>query len=167
MLLKSSCAGNQSAHRRDVPPEVSSRSALVGIRIAGAADSLLLLVAISPEFAAPRTGTRDLAPQHGRGSTHRRQIDLPAYGQFSPRLPDQIPIGRRLPNHLAAFRGFLPGGLFNVCPLAPSRGTLIAYGQTSNKPKPKLTVSLFLYSGSYTALICPSAMMGRELYFLR
>ena len=105
-----------------MPPEVSSRNALVGIRIGGAADSLLLLVAISPEFAAPRTGTRDLAPQHGRGSTHRRQIDLPAYGQFSPRVRDQIPIGRRLPNHLAAFRGFLPGGLFNVCPLAPSRG---------------------------------------------
>jgi hypothetical protein len=61
VLLKSSCAGNQSAHRHDVPPEVSSRSAQLGIRIAGAADSLLLLVAISPEFAAPRTGNRPCA----------------------------------------------------------------------------------------------------------
>ena len=41
------------------------------------------------------------------------------------------------PNRAAAFRGFVPGGLFNVCPQAPLRHPRSSrVGQTSNKPKP-------------------------------
>ena len=44
----------------------------------------------------------------------------------------------RFRNHAAAFRGFLPGGLFDVCPQALAHHPALSRGgQTSNKPKPQ------------------------------
>ena len=62
------------------------------------------------------------------------------------------------PNRIAAFRGFVPGGLFNVCPQVLSRHPALSRGgQTSNKPKPELPLPDQSLSVSNLALSRPTS----------
>jgi hypothetical protein len=79
-----------------------------------------------------------LVPVRPDGFVMRQADEVTLHSEGIPWwLLDMRPQG--YPNRAAAFRGFVPGGLFNVCPLALAHPAPSSRaGQTSNKPKPNL-----------------------------